>query len=65
MDICDNNLYYIGGIVRDELLGVNKHFDIDLTYQGDAIEFAKNIPNADIIQINESFGTVKIKIDGK
>lgn len=41
MDICDNNLYYIGGIVRDELLGVNKHFDIDLTYQGDAIEFAK------------------------
>lgn len=58
------NLFYIGGVVRDELLG-KKCFDIDLTYQGDAIEFAKTIPNAEIIQINEPFGTVRIKLDGE
>ena len=65
MNIRDKNLYYIGGIVRDELLGIKEHFDIDLTYQGDAIEIAKNIPSAEIVQINEPFGTVKIKIDGQ
>lgn len=58
------NLFYIGGIVRDELLG-KKSFDIDLTFQGNAIDFAKTIPNAEIIQINEPFGTVKIKLDGE
>lgn len=65
MNLCDKNLYYIGGIVRDELLGISKYFDIDLTYQGNAIEFAKTIPNAEILQINEPFGTVKIKLDGE
>ena len=64
MNIIDKNLYYIGGVVRDELLG-KKSFDIDLTYVGNAIEFAKTIPNAKIIQINEPFGTVKIKIDNE
>ena len=64
MDIKDKNLYYIGGIVRDEILG-KASFDTDLTYVGDAIEFAKNLKNAEIIQINEPFGTVKIKYDGK
>lgn len=60
----DKNLYYIGGIVRDEILGT-KSFDIDLTYDGDAIEYAKTIPDAKIIQINEPFGTVKIKLNEK
>lgn len=60
MDIKDKNLYYIGGIVRDEILN-KESFDTDLTYVGDAIEFAKNLKNAQIIQINEPFGTVKIK----
>lgn len=64
MEIKDKNLFYIGGIVRDELLG-KKSFDIDLTYQGNAIEFAKTIPNAEIVQINEPFGTVRIKLNGK
>ena len=61
MNIQDKNLYYIGGVVRDEILGL-KSFDIDLTYDGDAIEFAKTIPNAEIVQINEPFGTVRIRL---
>ncbi len=63
MNIANKNLYYIGGVVRDKIL--NKEcFDIDITYVGNAIEFAKTIPNAEILQINEPFGTVKIKLDG-
>ena len=64
MNLKDKNLYYIGGVVRDEILGLPS-FDIDLTYNGNAIEFAKNLPNAEILQINEPFGTVRIKLDGK
>lgn len=62
INLKDKNLYYIGGVVRDEILRL-ENFDIDLTYDGDAIEFAKNIPNAKIIQINEPFGTVRIKLN--
>ena len=61
MNLKDKNLYYIGGVVRDEILGTPS-FDIDLTYNGDAIEFAKNLPDAEIVQINEPFGTVRIKL---
>lgn len=64
MNIKDKNLYYIGGVVRDEILG-QQSFDIDLTYNGDAIEFVKTINNVQILQINEPFGTVKIKLDGE
>ena len=60
MNIVDENLYYIGGVVRDKILG-QPSFDIDITYIGNAIEFAKNIPDAEILQINEPFGTVRIK----
>ncbi len=59
-----SNLFYIGGVVRDELLGA-KSFDIDLTYAGNAIDYAKTIKNAEILQINEPFGTVRVLIDGK
>ncbi len=61
MNIKDKNLYYIGGVVRDEILGTPS-FDIDLTYNGNAIEFAKNMPDTEIVQINEPFGTVRIKL---
>lgn len=61
MNLKNENLYYIGGVVRDELLGL-KSLDIDLTYQGSAIEFAKNLIDVEILQINEPFGTVKIKL---
>lgn len=64
INLKDKNLYYIGGVVRDEILGCSS-IDVDLTYDGDAIEFAKNIQNAEIVQINEPFGTVRIKLDGK
>ncbi|MCM1339356.1 MAG: hypothetical protein NC191_06770 [Muribaculaceae bacterium] len=64
MNIRNQNLFYIGGVVRDELLGKDS-FDIDITYVGNAIEFAKTIPNAEILQINEPFGTVKIKLEGQ
>lgn len=62
INIQDKNLFFIGGIVRDELLG-KKSFDIDLTYVGDAIEFAQSIKDAEILQINEKFGTVRIKLN--
>lgn len=62
MNIRNQNLYYIGGVVRDEILG-KKSFDIDITYTGDAIKFAKSITGAEIIQVNEPFGTVKIKLN--
>lgn len=57
-----DNLYYIGGVVRDELLG-KKSFDIDLTYVGNAIEFAKTLQDVEILKINEPFGTVRVKIE--
>lgn len=59
-----NNLYYIGGVVRDEILGL-KSFDVDLTYVGNAIEFAKNLNGVEILKINEPFGTVRVKIDNQ
>lgn len=64
MNIRDKNLYYIGGVVRDEILG-KESIDTDLTYVGDAIEFAQNIKDAEILRINKPFGTVKIKYEGK
>ena len=60
----DKNLYYIGGIVRDELLGLSeKQADIDITYVGNAIEFCKNLDMGKILQINDAFGTVRMKIN--
>ena len=64
MQIKDKNLYYIGGVVRDEILGY-KSFDIDLTYVGDTIEFVRNIPEIRINKINKPFGTVRVNLEGK
>ncbi len=58
----DKDLYYIGGVVRDELLGVDS-FDIDLTYQGNAIDKFGNLKEC--IKINEPFGTVRLSLDGE
>ena len=110
-----DKLYYVGGVVRDKLLGIES-LDTDLVYEGNAIEFAGNleIPPAplykggkiktslvkadyelranrrgaggagadplnasnqaggganapegfEILQINEPFGTVRVKIGG-
>lgn len=62
INLQDKNLYFIGGIVRDKILG-KESFDVDVTYVGNAIEFAKTIPNAEILQVNEPFGTVRIKLN--
>lgn len=60
----EKNLYYIGGVVRDEILS-KPSFDIDLTYVGNAIEFAKTLNDVEIIKINEPFGTVRINAAGQ
>lgn len=65
--IKDEKLYYIGGVVRDEILN-RKSFDIDITYVGNAIDYCKQLENnglGKIIQINPDFGTVRMLIDGK
>lgn len=56
-------LYYVGGVVRDFILGCES-LDVDLTYEGDAIEFAEK-NGLDIVQINEPFGTVRVRVDGR
>lgn len=58
----DKNLYYIGGVVRDELLGKDS-FDTDLTYQGNAIDKFGELKEC--IKVNEPFGTVRLLVDGK
>lgn len=57
------NLFFIGGVVRDELLGKTSP-DIDLTFVGNAIEFAKKM-DFEILQENEEFGSIHLKIDDK
>lgn len=63
----NEKLYYIGGIVRDEILGVQS-FDIDITYQGNVIDFCKKLEAqgiGKIKQINDAFCTVKMIIDNQ
>ena len=60
----DKNLYFVGGVVRDEILG-EKSFDTDYCYVGNGIEFAKKNFPENIVKINEDFGTVRILLDGK
>ena len=62
MILKDKNLYYVGGVVRDELLGV-KNIDVDLCYEGDAITFAQK-NNLLIKKINPDFGTVNVEYKG-
>ncbi len=59
----DSKLYYIGGVVRDSILGVSS-FDTDYCYEGNAIEFAKN-SGLNIIKENPVLGTVRVLFDGK
>lgn len=63
MEIKDKNLYYVGGVVRDELIGY-KSIDTDYCYEGNAIEFAKK-QGLNIVKENPDFGTVRILEDGK
>ena len=61
MELRDNKLYYIGGVVRDEILGISS-LDVDYTYEGNAIAFAQDY---NVIKENPDFGTVRILIDNK
>lgn len=63
MELQDKNLYYIGGVVRDEIIGAQS-FDTDFCYEGNAIEFAQS-NGLNIIKTNPDFGTVRVKIDDK
>lgn len=62
INIKDKNLFYIGGVVRDEILG-RKSFDIDITYVGNAIEYCSKF--GEVLQENPDFGTVRVKVDGQ
>lgn len=61
INIYDNSLFYIGGVVRDKLLGI-KSFDVDITYVGNAIEYCSKFGK--VIRENPDFGTVKVNVDG-
>jgi tRNA nucleotidyltransferase (CCA-adding enzyme) len=63
----DFKLYLIGGMVRDLLLNRKGH-DVDITVEGNAIEFAEILKkeyDAKILSVHESFGTVKVEIQGQ
>ncbi len=64
MELQNRNLYYVGGVIRDEILGIPS-LDTDYCYEGNAIEFAKRAKNFNIIKENPAFGTVRINLDGK
>lgn len=54
-----NKLFYIGGVVRDELLG-RESLDVDITYVGNAIEYCSRF--GEVVQENPDFGTVRVKL---
>lgn len=63
MELKDKHLYYVGGVVRDKILG-KKSIDTDYCYEGNAIEFAQK-KGLNIVQTNQQFGTIKVLLDGK
>ena len=56
-------LYYVGGYVRDEILGV-KSQDVDICYEGDAVEFVQ-CEGFDIVKIQKDIRTARVVIDGE
>ncbi len=54
-------LFYIGGVVRDELLG-RASFDVDIVFEGEAIEHCSDF--GEVVRVNPDFGTVRVKVDG-
>jgi len=62
-ELRDKNLYYVGGVVRDEILNLPS-FDTDYCFEGDAIDFAKKM-KLEIIKENPDFGTVRVLSDNK
>lgn len=60
--ISDNTgkLFYVGGVVRDELLG-RESFDIDIVFEGNAIEHCSFF--GEVVRVNPDFGTVRVIIN--
>lgn len=56
-------LYYIGGCVRDEILGV-KSLDIDICYEGDAVDYVKS-RDFEIIKIQKDIRTAQVLLNGE
>lgn len=63
MIIEDKNLYKVGGVVRDEIMGIES-IDVDYCYEGNAIEFAQK-SGLKIIKTNPDFGTVRVAFGNK
>lgn len=57
-----NKLYFVGGVVRDELLGI-KSIDVDIVYEGNAIGDCAGFGT--IIRVNPDFGTIRVEINGR
>lgn len=62
MKLKNDNLYYVGGVVRDKLIK-QESLDIDYCYEGNAIEFA-HANGLNIIRENSKFGTVRVELNG-
>lgn len=62
--VSDNTgkLFYIGGVVRDELLG-RESFDVDIVYEGNAIEHCSKF--GEVVRVNPDFGTVRVNVGGE
>ena len=63
-DMANINIYLVGGIVRDIILNI-KNFDIDITVEGNAVEFAEMLEReypetCSVIEKHEDFKTAKI-----
>lgn len=65
MNIKDDTgkLYYIGGCVRDEILGIESS-DIDICYEGDAINYVQS-QGFKIIRLQPNIRTARILINDK
>ena len=61
MELKSKKLYYVGGVVRDEMIGA-KSLDIDYCYEGNAENFARKF---NIIKRNVAFGTVRVLLDDR
>ena len=58
-------IYLVGGVVRDLILGM-EIFDVDITVEGDAVEFCRHLEkkcNCSIKQIQQDLRTAKVVFD--
>ncbi len=64
----NTNVYLIGGVVRDMLLGEDIN-DLDFLIEGDAVEFTKQFhskyPQSEIEYLKDNFATAKLGFNGE